>query len=40
MWCADQVLKETFPNLYSIAHVKDASVADYLELSTDLISGI
>jgi len=34
MWCRDQVLKETFSDLYSIACVKDAFVANYLELSS------
>jgi hypothetical protein len=33
LWCGDRALKEYFPILYSIAHVQDASMADYLELS-------
>jgi hypothetical protein len=32
MWCGDTVLKEAFPILFGIARVKDASVADNLEL--------
>jgi hypothetical protein len=34
-WYGDWVLKDIFPDLYSIACVKDASVLDYLELSND-----
>lgn len=33
LWCGDQTLKEAFSYLYSIACVKDASVAIHLELS-------
>jgi hypothetical protein len=32
MWCVNTVLKEAFPVLFSIARVKDASIADNLEL--------
>jgi hypothetical protein len=32
MWCDDTVLKEAFPVLFGITRVKDASVADNLEL--------
>jgi hypothetical protein len=28
LWCGDTVLKEVFPDLFGIARVKDASVAD------------
>jgi hypothetical protein len=35
LWCRDRTLKEAFSVWYSIACVKDASLADYLELSTD-----
>jgi hypothetical protein len=31
-WCMDVALKATFPVLYGIARVKDASIADHLEL--------
>jgi hypothetical protein len=34
-WCRDTVLKETFPVLFGIAHAKNASVADNLELLGD-----
>lgn len=34
-WCGDQALKEAFPNLYSIARIKDAFVADHLQVSSD-----
>jgi hypothetical protein len=34
MWCGDKALKEALPNLYGIAHVKDASVVAHLELSS------
>jgi hypothetical protein len=32
MWCGDKAFKEAFPDLYSIACVKDAFVAIHLEL--------
>jgi hypothetical protein len=35
LWCGDQALKKTFSVIYSIARVKDASMVDYLELSSD-----
>jgi len=35
MWCGDTVLKEAFLVLFGIAHAKDASVADNLELLGD-----
>jgi hypothetical protein len=31
VWCADQALKVTFLDLFSLAHCKDAVVADLLE---------
>jgi hypothetical protein len=31
LWCGDSILKEVFPDLFGIARVKDASVADNLE---------
>ena len=34
LWCEDQALKESLPVLYSIGHIKDALVVDYLELSS------
>jgi hypothetical protein len=34
-WYGDQDLKDIFLDLYSIACVKDASMAGYLELSND-----
>jgi hypothetical protein len=32
LWCGDTVLKEVFPDLFGIARVKDASVADNMEI--------
>jgi hypothetical protein len=32
LWCGDTVLKEVFPDLYGIARVKDASMADNMEI--------
>jgi hypothetical protein len=32
LWCADQLLKETFPDLFSIACCKDTWVADDMQL--------
>jgi hypothetical protein len=32
LWCGDTVLKEAFHVLFGIARVKDASIADNLEL--------
>jgi hypothetical protein len=32
LWCADTILKEAFPALFDIAHAKDASIVDNLEL--------
>jgi hypothetical protein len=32
LWCGDTVLNEVFPNLFGIARVKDASVADNKEV--------
>jgi hypothetical protein len=32
LWCGDTVLKEAFPVLFGIAWVKDASVADNMEV--------
>ncbi|XP_062162103.1 uncharacterized protein LOC133869164 [Alnus glutinosa] len=32
LWCGDSVLKEVFPDLFGIARVKDASVADNVEV--------
>lgn len=34
VWCGDQALKIAFPNLFSIAHLKEAAMSDYLELSS------
>jgi hypothetical protein len=39
LWCGDKAFKEAFPDLYSIACVKDASVAVHLELSSGPVSG-
>jgi hypothetical protein len=33
-WCGDKALKEAFLDLYCIGHVKDASMADHLEVSS------
>jgi hypothetical protein len=32
LWCGDTVLKKVFPNLFGIARVKDASVANNMEV--------
>jgi len=32
LWCGDTILKEVFPDFFGIARVKDASVADNLEI--------
>jgi hypothetical protein len=32
LWCGDRVLKEAFPVLVGIAQMKDASVADNMEV--------
>jgi len=32
LWCGDTVLKEVFPDLFGIARVKDASVANNMEI--------
>jgi hypothetical protein len=32
LWCGDRVLKEAFPILFGIARMKDASVADNMEV--------
>jgi hypothetical protein len=32
LWCGDTVLKEVFPDLFGIARVKDAPVADNMEI--------
>jgi hypothetical protein len=37
VWCGDRTLKEEFPGLYSIASVKDASIADNMEYSSESI---
>lgn len=34
LWCRDKALTETFPELYSITCMKDASVVVHLELSS------
>jgi len=34
LWCGDKALTEAFPELYSIACMKDASVVVHLELSS------
>jgi hypothetical protein len=35
VWCGEMTtLNEAFPNLYSIACVKDASIADHLDFSS------
>ena len=31
LWCGDTILKEAFPILFGIAHMKDASMAANLE---------
>lgn len=36
-WCGDRFLKEVFPYVYSVARVKDAFVADNLEISSNTI---
>jgi hypothetical protein len=33
VWCRDKALKTTFPNLFSLARCKDASVVDHSEVS-------
>jgi hypothetical protein len=33
LWHRDKAIKEAFPNLYSIPHMKDAFIAVHLELS-------
>jgi hypothetical protein len=35
VWCADKVLKATFPDLFNLASCKDASMANHLEVSSD-----
>jgi hypothetical protein len=35
IWCGDQTLKEAFLDMFNSACVKDALVADHLELSND-----
>jgi hypothetical protein len=37
VWCGKKALKEAFPDLYNIAHVKDASVAVHSKLSNGSI---
>jgi hypothetical protein len=32
LWCGDAILNEAFPDLFSMAQVKDASVADNMEV--------
>jgi hypothetical protein len=39
LWCGDVVLKEVFPDLFGIAPVKDASVADNMEVLGVLLGG-
>jgi hypothetical protein len=39
MWCGDQALTATFPELFSIARFKEASVANHVQFSNDY-SGI
>jgi hypothetical protein len=34
VWCGEMTLKEAYPDLYSIACVKDASVAVHLDFSS------
>ena len=35
VWCGNEPLKDTFPNLYNIAQNKQAKVADYLSWHND-----
>jgi hypothetical protein len=37
VWCGDRTLREEFPSLYSIASLKDASIADNMEYSSESI---
>ena len=37
VWCGDQTLKETLPTLFSIAHLKEASVADHMQFSNNTL---
>jgi hypothetical protein len=37
VWCGDRTLREEFPGLYSIASLKDASIADNMEYSSESI---
>jgi hypothetical protein len=37
VWCGDRALKEAFPGLYSIACLKEASMADNMERSSNSI---
>jgi len=37
LWCGDMVLKEAFPVLFGIARMKDASVADNMEVLSSSI---
>ena len=36
-WCRDRALNETFPRLYTMAHRKDAAVADLMGWRADQI---
>lgn len=35
LWCGERVLKETFPEVYSVALYKEASILDNMETSSD-----
>ena len=37
LWCGEAVLQETFPKLYPIPQVKDALVADHLQVRNDSV---
>lgn len=35
LWCGERVLKETFPEVYSVVLFKEASIVDNMETSSD-----
>jgi hypothetical protein len=37
VWCGDRALKEEYPGLFSIARLKEASIADNMECSSNSI---
>jgi hypothetical protein len=37
VWCGETSLKDSFPGLFSIASLKEASIADNVERSNDVV---